>query len=371
MKTSPTLLDAAIRSIHKKQVGVWPSLMKPLTQARRFVLDESMSGFLAQLRHSSIIKDNSKRNAALEQYRRGARLPHALTWIEYDARAYKRYCVQHYPDSYRQTLKPWEQLDTSGDDATPRVGWLLDTHPKMTSAFRATLFAEGENENVVAFPFSFAWTVEDNTLVFQSMAEQSKINELLGYKNLSDSEIMTGCTGYRSPYIAYSFPYGVETSAEATIKGLAKLNNRGLNLIQEFMGEMHRVMVLLATLNDLPVKFSEVVAAKGYVAKGSYKKFLGHTTVTLTVPARQFRAVAQRVLAVARRKRHPVRGHWRIYNNDKGVVCTVPHDWQPVSEGHHECLVCKSRRTWIAEHERGDASLGYVTHDYNVTHPTE
>jgi hypothetical protein len=31
---------------------------------------------------------------------------------------------------------------------------------------------------------------------------------------------------------------------------------------------------------------------------------------------------------------------------------------------HHE----QSERIWIKEHQRGDASLGFVTHDYRVTH---
>jgi hypothetical protein len=47
---------------------------------------------------------------------------------------------------------------------------------------------------------------------------------------------------------------------------------------------------------------------------------------------------------VARRRAHQVRGHWR-------------RDWR------HE-----GQRIWIKEHQRGDASLGFVTHDYHVEH---
>src|SRR5690242_7553179 len=33
--------------------------------------------------------------------------------------------------------------------------------------------------------------------------------------------------------------------------------------------------------------------------------------------------------------------------------------------------VCKGRKTWIKEHQRGDASLGFVLHDYSVERVTQ
>ena len=35
---------------------------------------------------------------------------------------------------------------------------------------------------------------------------------------------------------------------------------------------------LLATLNDLPVVIENVTPSRGYIARGSYKKFLEHST---------------------------------------------------------------------------------------------
>jgi hypothetical protein len=57
--------------------------------------------------------------------------------------------------------------------------------------------------------------------------------------------------------------------------------------------------------------------------------------------------VARSIIARARRRAHQVRGHWR-------------RDWR------HE-----GNRIWIKEHQRGDASLGFVTHDYTVKHEPE
>jgi hypothetical protein len=55
------------------------------------------------------------------------------------------------------------------------------------------------------------------------------------------------------------------------------------------------------------------------------------------------------VLAGIRRRAHQVRGHWR-------------DDWR---------LPKGNKTLWIAEHQRGDASLGLVIHDYEITHKDE
>jgi hypothetical protein len=31
------------------------------------------------------------------------------------------------------------------------------------------------------------------------------------------------------------------------------------------------------------------------------------------------------------------------------------------------CRKCGGHKLWISEHQRGDASLGFVTHDYDIT----
>ena len=66
--------------------------------------------------------------------------------------------------------------------------------------------------------------------------------------------------------------------------------------------------------------------------------------ITLTVPAKRYETVAKRAIAIARRRGHQVRGHWR------------KDHWHP------------GERIWIREHVRGDTSLGFVMHDYAVTH---
>ena len=113
-------------------------------------------------------------------------------------------------------------------------------------------------------------------------------------------------------------------------------------------GILRRAMLLLSVINDVPIGAKHVTQTRGFVAQGRYRRFLDHTIVTINLPkGRDPHKVARSIIAVARRRAHEVRGHWR-------------RDWR------HE-----GQRIWIREHQRGDASLGFVTHDYKVEHDTE
>jgi hypothetical protein len=118
---------------------------------------------------------------------------------------------------------------------------------------------------------------------------------------------------------------------------------------------------LLATINDLPVKIEYVTPSKGYVARGQYKKFLAHSVIHLNVPESRWQKLLRATAVKVRKRAHQVRGHWR-------------DDWrQPLAkhcdhvyDEHMRCKHCHGHKIWIAEHQRGDASLGFVTHDYEI-----
>jgi hypothetical protein len=120
---------------------------------------------------------------------------------------------------------------------------------------------------------------------------------------------------------------------------------------------------LLATINDLPVTIEHVEPSRGYIMRGSYRKFVTHSIVHLTVPETRWRKLLTTTASLLRRRAHQVRGHWR-------------NDWRkPLSKAcDHEfnadliCRRCGGHKIWIAEHQRGDASIGFVTHDYSVEH---
>ena len=114
----------------------------------------------------------------------------------------------------------------------------------------------------------------------------------------------------------------------------------------------------------LPVTFERVEPSKGYMARGGgYKKFLQHTVLHLTVPETRWRKLVGKTAAILRRRAHQVRGHWRKdWRSPLASLCE--HDF----DDHMKCRRCSGHKIWIAEHQRGDASVGFVTHDYEVHH---
>jgi len=65
--------------------------------------------------------------------------------------------------------------------------------------------------------------------------------------------------------------------------------------------------------------------------------------------------------AVLRRRAHQVRGHWRR-DWRKPLLAGCEHVWNE----EIFCTLCGGHKLWIDEHQRGDASLGFVMHDYEV-----
>jgi len=333
MREAPTLIDHLLRvsyRVHKNEiVHGWNSssrMREALVSSRRFVLDDGMSTFLGELASAAFQKTKGTPLSwrLVEQLRTSARLPHASTWIEYDLRL----CQE------RSMTILGQEFDTN--EMPGREGWLLQQHPKLEQAFIAHIFSYDQGRTDTSgfdtwtFPLAFAWTTDDSPLPWRCIEIQGR----------TASEVATGLTGYMSSSVGIVPQTDLITAPRG--KGMPE---RLAELLTEWQGVMRRMWALLATINDIPVTFKNVVAAKGFVARGSYRRFLDHRVITLQVPQRtDLRRLARKAVAIARKRAHQVRGHWR---KDR---------WHP------------GERFWIREHQRGDASLGFVTHDYKVTH---
>lgn len=64
-------------------------------------------------------------------------------------------------------------------------------------------------------------------------------------------------------------------------------------------------------------------------------------------------------------RRHKVRGAFHHHGGELG--CS--HDWPvlPDEDGIWTCTKCRRRRWWVKNHVRGDATRGWVDHDYEAT----
>ena len=354
MSKPTTLIDTLYRVAHSKERvlgwtnnAVWKDMLR---KAKRFVLDDKMSTFLGELGTQAFVREKlsaANKHRAADHLRIGARLPSAVTWIEYNLRK----CQARSNELLGREINLEEMPE--------REGWLLMKHPTIETAFQAIIVSHdpsidhGDGFDTWTFPIALGWTADSDTLPpWKPIQFDSASN--------APSEISTGLLGYRTDKCGFFFHDMITTPNQP--KQLSQL-------LREWSGVQRRMWAFLATLNDLPVEIGEVRASRGFMGGGQYRKFLDHKTLTINLPAKQHTKIIRNALAIAHRRGGPVREHWRQdWRRPLSVLCD--HEWG-ADEKHRFCLHCKGRHIWVNEHVRGDTSKGFVLHDFVVTHEVE
>lgn len=372
-----TVADMVIRETYRGNKSTFPrlttrsdeSVRRAILASRKFVMDESMSGFMADLSTIPFRAATARRSEVLSSLRHGAMLPHPQTWIEYNARAFRRRLLDVAEDNH----DVWGKTLVDLEHVPPRIGWLLEEHPKLPHVIRMTEFIDLEQSKsapkgltVGNLPFTVVWSCDDNPLPYNDADPKAGM-------------LAHGITPYISPQIAVCLDRGVPPKhsdfyqqVQSIVPGTKDtIETWGTHKLVCEMGGMARYAItLLATLNDIPVLHREVKQQRGYIAKGQYRKFVDHTTVTLHVPIKTDTVkLARRLVVAARRRWHQVRPYWRTHVRP-GDDCCASHMWGPIDERNREhCTQCPAWRTWVRVPDgRGDASIGIVTHDFKVTH---
>lgn len=109
------------------------------------------------------------------------------------------------------------------------------------------------------------------------------------------------------------------------------------------------------------------VAPKRVFYKGKQKVYAAHSMVTLTTE--DYGAITRSLMPTGHHespRRHEVRGFFRHYHKVRGCEHHFLEDNRP---HHWTCQHCGTRRVWVHDHLRGDASKGFVTKEYVVTDP--
>lgn len=364
MKPAPTLIDSLYRATFRNDPFMFlrsnAELRDKLINARRFILDEAMSSFLGELATRAFVfkgathsKDMTPRMHVLQRQRVEAlrvssMAPHRITWIEYNLRkthARANEIVGRY-------TPPHEQPEIEG--------WLIERHLQYENAFSVHLFSrnpkEGEEDakgyDTWAFPVMYCWTIDNSAPPWPTIVADA-------------GTVATAISGYKTPCVTIA-------KSDMMSRKTQDIDREAIHdLIKEWIGVIRRMWALLATINDIPVVRSAVQANKGFVAKGRYRHYLDHTTITINIPQKQQTRLAAQVIAEAvKRRAHTVRGHWRAdWRRPPSRMCpaflaTGQHSWTD----EQRCSTCGGYRIRIHEHQRGDASLGFVTHDYAVQH---
>lgn len=127
MKSAPTLIDRLYRaSFSPETVRGWRSnkdMRDALQSAKRFIADERMSAFMADLANEAFVKHMGTPVTAriMDSLRVQARLPHEAIWIEYFLCEY-----QYWSSELRGRL-----AENTPDQQPWKEGWLIQQHPKI------------------------------------------------------------------------------------------------------------------------------------------------------------------------------------------------------------------------------------------------
>jgi len=374
MTEPPTLADALIREWSKpkfRRIDPTNWVAHTIASARKFVLDKDMSTYLADLGYSWIV--GSTKNAArmfdmLNGYRMLSRAPHPCTFIEYDMQARARRAYDFWA---KNGLK---QAETQVPELMPgKSGWLILQHPQVETAF-LSLACESHSlgpngTDLVPKPVidsvGEVWTCNDEPPPYPVINPKFPHYEMLdGVPTLGT--VLTCVAHYDCPQLGLTpAPWLSSRDVRATFMEDPRLTKS----IMEHAGSLRFLWSFLASLNDTPIGTRVVKPSKGHMVGRNYKRFSEHSVITLNIPHKMTSAtLAKKVLRATRRRAHMVRGHWRKdWRYPAQALCE--HSWEPI-EGTHlmQCSRCQGRKMWITEHQAGDASLGFVLHDYVVKH---
>jgi len=367
LKTAPTLIDTLYRlTFNKDTVQGWQSNIEmrhalEAAHAHRFIVnDDRTAGFMAELANEAFIKYAGTKLTfrIADSLRVSARLPYPTVWVEYSLRA------------YQQRASEIRAIDNPAPphELPTREGWLLQQHPQIDTAIILHIFTEADEPDdkgytLWTFPFTFAWCCDDSPLPWRVDGIEKEENADLRKMMCLHA---VGLTGYQRDNVGI-----VQSRLIEGPSSNPKLFDAYTALLNEWMGCVRRVWAFLATIDHLPLTYGQVRQTKGFLARGRIRKFLDHQTITLNVPERKdTRVLARQAIAQAHRKRHEVRGHWRNDRFNPPSRRCNPHLWVSADDNvdHIVCELCRGRQIYIHKHERGDASLGYVTHDYRVKH---
>jgi len=370
------LLDMMYRfTFDKEKTSGWRSneqMRYALMKAKRFVADEQMSSFMADLanvaflkvtkamkrpRGDTLYKIGKAAIPILQSLRVQSRLPHESIWVEYKMRKYQERSSELREDGV-----------TDFSETPLMEGWLIQQHPVINTAHIMHIFTADPSHihddgfNFWTYPFCWAWTTDDSELPWKKT--------FLGYENEDLlSQIGTGVAGYISNSV------GIVQSPllnDFVLGEKGRTAEYAQYLITEWTGHVRRAWALLATIENLPLRYSEARVAKSFLAKGMIRKGLAHKTITLNIPAKlDVKVLARKAVAAAHRKRHGVRGHWRNHHWHLPSKSCDPHLWECLGDDADtiQCTTCKGQQVYVHPHERGDESLGRVEHNYELRHP--
>lgn len=131
-----------------------------------------------------------------------------------------------------------------------------------------------------------------------------------------------------------------------TVESAEAMGKKWSTIFKEHASVVSLLMSILALIAWCPVEVSKHKPRGMFLHNRKPRPYMEHNVVHLRIPIRTaYSYIRKGAVEAARKRRHRVREHFRVY-----------HAGTP-----------KERRVLVHEHMRGDASLGYVKQEYEVS----
>lgn len=344
------------------------AMRQHLKQARRICLD---SDFLRQV----IIAASAQPNEIIARCDL-ANLPFDTTWLEFDQ--HERVRIQH-------------ELGTSGppqiDKISRRIGYLFRRrHPDIATSWRVeevTGDDDPESVGMAAHDLVFNPTMAE----FELFVKERIPVEGTDPANLA-MDLLALCWGYtvkddksmkvlpHRDLMTRALPC-INNTLYKPVMLMAHTQDRRVKFEKSFAqsvyegrGDIRFLVTALAMINYVPIRKVHVPRSGMYRKRLRNFQYLDYQTITIEAGRKRTERVVADALSfhegLVRRRAHEVRGHWRHYLATPRCAAYHEHVWEAMPSQRDECQRCGSMRRWIDRHTRGDATLGFVTHDYEV-----
>ncbi len=344
-----------------------------IRKARPFTLDAELAEIVGQIcRHSS---------GEMRQVLNSFRLPYPVMWLEASFDVALKFIGRRGFD--------WK-LSAGPPD---RVGWLITEAPEGSGNYAVTRIATVEVEGqhkAHLYPVTHLFSAEHTLSVenaFRSLAGKVHPEVLEAVRSANSKPLLHLAWGSQIPpkeerdwnenpllnaNVMLLEPLMIQECVNPTTRDDSRsIKERAQRIMeagaQDQAGDLGFIVVALSLLNEVPVRYVPFKPSGMIRANGSLRPYMTSSIVSIEVPAtrRRIKDIEKMLRHKglgAKKARHEVRGHWR--HADKLPLTEESHGrWERFTDREGRLRW----RTWIAHHERGDASIGFVRQTYHAT----
>lgn len=328
MSNHPCVIDQALRDSYRT-LWDWRPVAQLLPKARRFLLNDEASHRLGE-----VIRDTED---LILEHHQFALPPYPVTYIEFNI------------DTMQRALG--REVSSYDGPMDVQIGYLV-SGLSVRSFVRASdgrhtigpfILHKGDGlRGSMRLPEEIGHERWARLCIFLGSSIHALPNNELRATLLRDWALKPAC----------KFKYTPEVCAGAT-------------------GDLRNLFAILLLLNQPHIVNVTPVARRTGLSRGKRMVYAAHSIVNIELGRRKnYRKLLQKGLPRRSPRRHEVRGHFTHWGTKDGCVHQwpiMPSEAPKTGAPTWTCKLCGGKRTWREAFERGDAGVGFVTKEYDLS----